>query len=97
MIYFLKFLLHEIPTGDILNDFQQVVFHTQNIILVFHNIRKFKQALQQFILFYFVIGSLLLPSGIVTGVQTNTGHDNTEHALKTNLAYFFNISVDRKK
>ena len=39
-------LLSKIPTwqnsyNDVLHDFQQVVFHTQNTIFVFHNVSKF--------------------------------------------------------
>ena len=39
---------------------------------------------------YFVTGFLTL-SGKTNGIETNAGHDNTEHALTTNLAYFWNI------
>ena len=41
MLYFPKFLLPKNSCSDVLHDFQQVVFHTQNTIFVFHNIRKF--------------------------------------------------------
>ena len=39
-------LLSKIPTSqnsysDVLHDFQQVAFHTQNTIFVFHNIQRF--------------------------------------------------------
>ena len=43
---------------------------------------------KQFILCYFVTGFLTL-SGKTNGIQTNAGHDNTEHASAINLAYMF--------
>ena len=42
----------------------------------------------QFILSYFVTGFLIL-SGKTNGVLTNTGYDNTGHALTTNLTCIF--------
>ena len=47
-----------------------------------------KTGSKQFILSYFVTDFLIL-SGKTNGVQRNTGHDNTEHALTTKLACIF--------
>ena len=37
---------------------------------------------------YFITGFLTV-LGKTSGVQTNAGHENTEHTLTTNLAYIF--------
>ena len=42
----------------------------------------------QFILSYFITSFITL-LGKTNGVQTNAGHDNTEHALTTNLTCIF--------
>ena len=43
---------------------------------------------KQFILSYFVTGFLTLLRK-TNGIQTNAGHENTEHALTTNLTCIF--------
>ena len=43
---------------------------------------------KQFVLSYFVTGFLTLLVK-ASGIQTNVGHDKTEHALTTNLACIF--------